>query len=100
MGVGLAGGVDDEGNGIPLQGDDVAEVEDDVEVALVVDEIAQDPVDARPVVDFDLAVDGDDDGSPDPADVEARCRAQGPEVFASACRGTPFVRGSVRPAVA
>lgn len=67
----LAGGVEDQGDGSALEVDDLAEVEDDVEVALGVDEIAQDGIDARPVVEADLTTDGDDHGPSRPADAQA-----------------------------
>jgi hypothetical protein len=69
--VGLVGGVDDEGDGVALEVADLAQVEDDVEVALGVDEVSEDGVDPRPVFEPDLAVDGDDDRPAGPADGES-----------------------------
>jgi len=68
--VGLMGGGDDERDGGSLQAGHLTEVEDDVEVALGVDEVLQDGVDLRPVAGVDLTVDGDDDRATRPADAE------------------------------
>jgi len=83
--------MDDEGHSVAFQINDLREVEYDVEVALVVDEIPQDGVDARPVVEVDLTVDGDDHGPARPGDVKARRGAEGPSgVFAAARGDVPF----------
>ncbi len=70
MAVGLMGGGDDEGDGVSLQAGHLTQVEDDIEVALGVDEVLQDGVDLSPVVGVDLTVDGDDDRATRPADAE------------------------------
>ncbi len=89
MAVGLVGGVDDERNGVPLQVGHLAQVEDDVEVALGVDQVAEHGAEERPAVGADLALDGDDDGAAGAADAEA-----GPGTDRSpggfACRNAPF----------
>ena len=69
--VGLVGGVHDEGDRIALEVRHLAQVEDDVEIALGVDQILEHGVDACPVVEADLTVDGDDDRSAGPANGEA-----------------------------
>jgi len=70
MAVGLVGGGNDEGHGVALQAGHLTEVEDDVEVALGIDEILQNGVDPGPVLGADLTVDGDDDRATRPADAE------------------------------
>jgi hypothetical protein len=96
--VGLAGGMDDEGHGVALQVDNFGEVDDDIEVALVVNEIPKDGVDARPVREVDLTVDADDHGPACPADGEGRRGAQGPPGVFEAARGASplFVRPARR----
>lgn len=94
MAVGLVGGVDDERDGADLEAVDVAQVEDDVEVPLGVDQVPEDGVEDRPPVGADLAVDGDDDRSAGPGDVEARGPGAGEVRFGRRCRGRPLSSGA------
>jgi len=71
MAMGLMGGVDDERNCVALEVTHLAQIEYDVEVALGVDQVLEDGVDTRPVVEADLTVDGDDNRSAGAADGEA-----------------------------
>ena len=54
------GGVDDQGRDAALHGGHLAEVEEDVKVALGVDDVAQDGVDLLPAAEAGDVVDGDD----------------------------------------
>ncbi len=74
MAVGPLGGVDDERCGVALEAAHLTQVEEDVEVALGVDDVAQDGVDALPVVEAVDAVDGDDDRAAAAADADAEPR--------------------------
>ena len=94
MAVGPLGGVDDERGGVAVEPDDLPEVEKDVEVALGVDDVAQDGVDPLPVLEPGDTVDGDDDraaGAAD-ADAETGCAVRdGFGVLAAWCRDVPFL---------
>ena len=69
--MGSLGGVDDERGGVALEAGHLTEVEEDVEVALRVDDVPQDRVDALPVVEAVDPVDGDDDRAAGAADADA-----------------------------
>jgi hypothetical protein len=74
-----------------IEGRHAAQVDDDVEVALGVDEVGEDVVDPRPVLEVDLAVDGHHDGAPSPTDGEPAGGSEwGSSVFGS-CRGAPLI---------
>ncbi len=68
--MGLVGRLHDQRYRVALQVRDLAQVEDDVEVALGVDEVLQDDVDPRLVVEADLAMDGHDHSPAGAADGE------------------------------
>jgi len=68
--VGLVGGVDDEVNRVTPQVHQLAQVENDVQVPLGVDEIPKEGIDAAPVVEADIAMNGDDHRPARPADAE------------------------------
>src|SRR5215213_8003179 len=87
--VGLAGGGDDERGGVVLQPGHLAEVEDDVEVALRVDDVPQDGTEPPRVLGRDLAVDGHDDGATGTADRETRLTWG---MLAASYRDAPFAR--------
>jgi gamma-glutamylcyclotransferase (GGCT)/AIG2-like uncharacterized protein YtfP len=72
--VGPRGGVDDERGGVALEAAHLAQIEEHVEVALGVDDVPQDGVDALPVVEAVDPVDGDDDGAAGAADADAEPR--------------------------
>lgn len=86
----LAGGVNDQRHRGRLQGDDLAEVHDDVEISLGVDDVAENAVEARPFLEVDLPVDGDDDGPEGAPDGERGPRAQDELASAVASRQIPL----------
>jgi hypothetical protein len=84
--------VDDQGYGVALERHHLAQVEDDVEVALGVDQVPQDGVDPGPVGVVNLPMDGDDHRPARAADAEARRGPHGSAgVIAAGCRDVPFL---------
>ncbi len=85
--VSLAGGVDDERHSVALQARDFAEIENDVEIALGVDEVPQNGFDRQPPAWADGTVDGHDHRAAGPADAEARLGPErAPRMLIAACR--------------
>jgi len=80
-----------------IEGRYAAQVDDDVEVPLGVDEVGEDVVDPRPVLEVDLAVDGHHDGAPSPTDGEPGGGPEWKSTMPACCRSAPPIGPANQP---